>query len=433
LAGTGSVGDTTVKSGGIISPGNSPGTLSVESLTLEGGGIYKWELANATGSTPGTDWDFIVVGGGSGTVTLSATTGNPFIIDLRGNPSNWDPTNNYTWEIISMGTISGFNAAAFTVDTNNFTGAAPTGSWLFSTNETHLLLTYTNISGDPTYSNGSGLWGDGFDPSLTTGLNALFTGASGGTATNNIAAAALSAVGDLIFTDTAGAYTLVADTGAAGVTGTPLIIAGNIVNESAATQTINMALEFDSTRTIDADAGNMVFGGAISNVGGMLVTGASSNTFTGVISGAGALTKEGAGTTVLSGANTFTGAVAVNAGTLVVTNGAALANTVAVTLSNNAGATLDVRSSETIGSLAGGGATGGTVALGANNLTLAGNANTTYGGAITGAGMLIKQGTGTLTFDRASAYGSDFDLRLEGGVLLLCFAAYTAWLLTTGL
>ena len=102
----------------------------------------------------------------------------------------------------------------------------------------------------------------------------------------------------------------------------------------------------------------------------ILTTGDATNTtFSGVMSGTGGLTKQGAGIFTLSGANTYTGATTINAGTLRVAGGAAIADTSAVTLANVAGATLDLNgTNETIGSLAGGGAAGGNVTLGAGTL-----------------------------------------------------------------
>ena len=106
-----------------------------------------------------------------------------------------------------------------------------------------------------------------------------------------------------------------------------------------------------------------------------LTTGdATSTTFSGVMSGTGGLTKAGTGVFTLSGANTYTGATTITAGTLQVSGGVAIADTSAVTLANVAGATLDLNgTNETIGSLAGGGATGGNVTLGAGTLTTGGS------------------------------------------------------------
>jgi autotransporter-associated beta strand protein len=144
---------------------------------------------------------------------------------------------------------------------------------------------------------------------------------------------------------------------------------------------------------------------------------AQDGTLSANIGGNAGLTKTTASTVTLSGANTFTGAVAVNGGTLAVTNGSGLADTAAVTLANTAGVVLEVDSNETIGSLAGAGATGGTVALDANTLTLNQSANTTYTGAVTGTGTLAKSGSGTLTLNRTTSIGADFDLRISAGVV----------------
>jgi len=92
----------------------------------------------------------------------------------------------------------------------------------------------------------------------------------------------------------------------------------------------------------------------------------TSTAFSGVISGDGGFTKAGTGTTTLSGANTYTGTTTISAGTLSLLGGNAIADTSAVVLANTAGVSLTLNGvDETIGSLAGGGTTGGNVALGA--------------------------------------------------------------------
>ena len=158
--------------------------------------------------------------------------------------------------------------------------------------------------------------------------------------------------------------------------------------------------------------------GALNLVGGTLtLSNTIAQSFSGAISGAGGLTKRGSSTLTLSAANTFSGSVAVNGGVLALTNGSALADTAAVTLASTAGVVLEVDQNETIGSLAGGGATGGSVALDTNTLTLNQSGNTTYTGAINGTGILAKSGSGTLTFNQADAIGTDFDMVINGGTI----------------
>ena len=129
-------------------------------------------------------------------------------------------------------------------------------------------------------------------------------------------------------------------------------------------------------------------------------------TFSGVISGTGGFTKSGTGTTTLSRVNPYTGTTTINAGTLSLLGGSAIADASAVTLANAASASLALNDTdETIGSLAGGGATGGNVALGAGTLTTGGNNTaTTYSGVISGIGGLIKTGTGVMTLSGANTY-----------------------------
>ncbi len=151
-----------------------------------------------------------------------------------------------------------------------------------------------------------------------------------------------------------------------------------------------------------AGAGNVTLGTGILTAGGRQHL----DDLLGGVSGTGGLTKAGTGIFTLSGANTYTGATAINAGTLQVAGGAAIADTSAVTLANVAGATLDLNgTNETIGSLAGGGAAGGNVTLGAGTLTTGGNnGTTTYTGILSGTGGLTKQGTGIFTLSGANTY-----------------------------
>jgi outer membrane autotransporter protein len=273
LAGSGLVGATTISTGGGISPGNSSGILDTGDLTLSGGGFYNWEIANVSG-TPGTDWDSIRVGGGLGNATLTAAPADKFTIFVLGNPTGWEPSVSYSWNIIDWGGVTGFDANAFAVDLSGFGGAAPIGVWSLVNSGGFLKLGYA--VGNPDWTGGSGNWSNGFTPPLSSGATLVYSG-GGGTSINDIPAATLSSIGSISFSPGAGAYTLAANPGSAGHNAsTPLILGGNITNNSTATQTIQLALEISGQSTIQAASGNIILTGPVYGAGPLLKTGAGS-------------------------------------------------------------------------------------------------------------------------------------------------------------
>ncbi|MFO1524196.1 MAG: autotransporter-associated beta strand repeat-containing protein [Kiritimatiellia bacterium] len=149
--------------------------------------------------------------------------------------------------------------------------------------------------------------------------------------------------------------------------------------------------------------------------------------FTGVIgqtaltaTGTVGLTKFGPGTLSLGRSNTYSGATTVNAGVLRAgASSTVFGSNSAVTLANTSGVTLDLNGyNVAIGSLAGGGASGGNVTLGGGTLTTgANNTSTSYAGGISGAGGLNKAGSGTMTLSGGSTYGGT--TTLGGGTLAL--------------
>jgi autotransporter-associated beta strand protein len=193
---------------------------------------------------------------------------------------------------------------------------------------------------------------------------------------------------------------------------TPTNKSGNVFNFNGGT----LQLIASPTTVITAGAAyltvNVQSGGAIIDINGD--TTAISSVLTGASSGGLTLkSTAGGGTLTLSGANTYTGATTVNGGTLTAgvasvagVSGAFGINS-AVTLANTSGAALNITGFNTqIGSLAGGGSTGGNVTLGAATLTIAGSSiAASYAGVIAGSGgALTMNASGTQTLTGVSTY-----------------------------
>lgn len=191
------------------------------------------------------------------------------------------------------------------------------------------------------------------------------------------------------------------------LTGNAITLTGGITNNSANLQTIGFGttgVTLGAGQTWDSGlllGGGLVVGSAVDLAGQSLqIDGANNTTISGAISGNGQLNKTGLGTLVLSGTNTFNGPTTVTLGLLQLQNGAAIADTSTVIVT--APGSLELLTSETIGSLAGDGNTN----LNANTLTTGGDGTSTaYGGVLIGlGGSLVKTGAGIFTTSGNNIY-----------------------------
>ncbi len=187
--------------------------------------------------------------------------------------------------------------------------------------------------------------------------------------------------------------------GASTYTGGTALNAGTItVGNNAALGTGALAMANGTTLNVAPVTGTGVAlanNVSLAGVGTINANATLTLTLNGIVSGAGSVTKTGAGVLALNGANSYTGGTALNAGTISVGNNSALGTS---TLAMADGTTLAA------------GVTGLTTA---NNIVTVGAATINSGatpsaytvsGVISGAGSVIKQGTGVLTVSAANSY-----------------------------
>ena len=147
LGGNGTIGGAATINGN-LSPGNSPGTIYTGNEAWNGGASYTWDVTEtATNGTPGVNWDLLDV---TGTLTVNATSGNKFTINVVGSPTDFDNTQIYLWKIATTSVgVSGFATNAFIINTTGFTPtlAANNGfSVRLIGNDVYFCLLYTSPS-----------------------------------------------------------------------------------------------------------------------------------------------------------------------------------------------------------------------------------------------------------------------------------------------
>ncbi|WP_404366091.1 autotransporter-associated beta strand repeat-containing protein [Sphingomonas sp. MMS24-J45] len=367
LAGTGTfLGNATIATGGTLRPGNSPGTITFSSLTLDAGSHSVFELSQAG-----------VVGGARN--DLVRVTGN-----LALNGGN-----------ITIARGAGFSTGQYTL----FQYGSLTG-------------TLRNLTLDPL--------GGGFGGNLALGTGAVLLNVAGAADqvywNGNTTNPAGSIVGG------SGTWNLL-DGNFSNASGTVSgAWAGNnalAIFGGAAGGTVTIAPDtFLSPSGLNFRTDGYVIAGA--NLGsGLLLNGATGiDTATGVgatisapISGSGSVTKTGAGTLTLAGTNSYSGSTTILGGTLVntgtvagdVANYATLisSGTVQGGLTNNSGAIANLS-----GTLTGTVSNAGTITAIGNLASNGTFDNTTTGLAAVNAGATwsgLRQVTNAGTADNAFA------------------------------
>ena len=439
-----------ISSGGAVSPGSlstNVGTLNVSDITFGESGAYNLNVSSATG-TPGTAWDLINVGSGSGNWNDTATSVNPFLIKLQstGVPTGWNSSVARDWVIVDGGAATGFDASHFSVDTTGF-GGTVAGVFSLSVVSGDLHLTYTPapdvVLNVVTGSQTQGALGF---PAISGTVGVIKVG--NGEAVLNNAANDYAGLTRIY----AGTLSISADalngSGTLGAANSSVLL-GNTTGTSNATFNISAA-DVTMARTLVVQSGSTgakaisttITSGTATNAGDVtlndpvILSAAAGGTLrvVGTLSGTGGITKTGAGTVALNAANNFTGKTVISNGVLSIDAvgrlGALPGSIVADQITLNGG-TLEF----TAGTTASGGnrgfqlgASGGTFSVIGGTLTLSGQ--------VSGPGSLTKIGTNRLdlnsvsnsyagdTFLNEGEIGVDEDgmigtgtLRLQGGVL----------------
>lgn len=309
---------------------------------------------------------------------------------------------------------------------------------------------------DTWISTTSGTWSkkDNWSGDVPNSASSVIFNCSAGLETA-ITLSAKSSSNSLVFNAAGGANAYTFDT-AQTVNAHTLTLTSGITNSAAATQTFYNTFRLAGNQTWNAGSGALVFNGEI-NLGSrassyaLTINGSNAVTMSGVIANggtaAGSLTYAGTGTLTLSGttANSYTGATQINNGTIqlnktagtnaiggstvTIGDGIGAANSASLTLlaanqiadyagliTVNSDGQLNLNNqSESINTLAGTGAIAfgptGYLGVGVNS------GSSTFGGSLTGTGVLEKVGSGTLTFD--SSFNFSGELRITSGTVVL--------------
>jgi filamentous hemagglutinin family protein len=381
---TGAAGSTTFS--GAIQDGAGSVALVKQgvgtSLTLAHANTFSGGTTIKAGSVIGTAASPTVFGTGS--VTLGDSTGGAnaasLLVQSNGqniaNPIVLAPNTTGTLTIGNAGAANSTTFSGGVTGSNDLTiaSAATTGTITLAASAVNNAGAVTNSGAGTGATTVSAPVGANVTALRETSTSAAFK-VTGGLTVNP---------GGMTVTNSSGTALLTLSGGVGG--------AGDLVlhNDSATASGVTV-----SGATVN-NAGHVVNAG--SGGGSTLVSASIGTNVTGVTqsSASSALT--------LSGSNTYAGTTQVLAGTLSLSGGSAIPDSGAVAIANASGATLNLLSGETIGNLSGGGAAGGAVTLNANTLTTGDASSTTFSGVISGAGGIVKQGSGSFTLAGANSY-----------------------------
>jgi hypothetical protein len=147
------VGALSLNNGGLLNPGNSPGTLTAASSIWGSGSTYEWQIDNATG-TAGLNWDLFSVVDALDLSALSSTAQMNLVLESL-SIANFSTSTAYdNWVIAQAGSFIGTGLAdgtdvtsLFNINTAAFNGGSaanlPNGGFQVVTGTEGSLRTLT--------------------------------------------------------------------------------------------------------------------------------------------------------------------------------------------------------------------------------------------------------------------------------------------------
>jgi autotransporter-associated beta strand protein len=411
-------GTTTINNGGLnatatnVLPSGTVVTIN-NSGTLWVSGAYSNTIAGLISSSANSrvrihNWDSVlVVNTSSNTTFAGVIIGSGKLTKSGSGNLTLSGANTHRYTLINAGKIilgaAGVLHDAGVVQLANISGATLD---LNGNNENIGLL----------FGGGS----SGGNLVLGSGNLTVDNRAATGLSHNSTYAGVISGSGNLIKTGT-GTLTL---TGANTYTGTTTISNGEVTLSGSGDLSNDTAITVENGATMNVAKSIKV--GSIAGAGKIIINESintifkagiddTSTAYTGVMSGNGQFYKEGSGTLTISGTHDIYNGYTVAGGVLRLGAAGVINDMAWIDLKDTSGVSLNLNNNnEIIGTLIGGGSSGGNITLGSGNLGInqiyrligGGNnsENSTYGGVISGSGSLIKTGYGTITFTGANTF-----------------------------
>ena len=398
LGGTGTIGGpVTIQNGGILAPGDAPGTLTMGTLTLNSGSILNCQLGIPN-----------VVGGGvndlvnvNGNLTLAGTLN---ITNVGGFGEGVYRLFNYTGSLTNNGLTFGTLPTGFT-DSELFLQTSPAGQinlLVSASGFTDQFWDGTTTTADGIIHGGSGTWDNvttnwtNLDAKVNAGWQngfAIFEGTAGTvTLGANISFIGMQFITDGYTITAPGSQTLIAapgtiirvDSGVRATIAAPIVdgsTPGSLTKTDLGTLILTGTNTYSGGTTISAGTLQLGNGGTSGSILGNVIDNGvfainRSDTFSfgGLVSGTGTFQQLGTGTTILTGTNTYSGGTTISGGTL---------------------------------QLGKGGTSGSILDNVVDNGVFAINRSDTFsfGGLISGTGTFQQLGTGTTILTGTSTYG----------------------------